>query len=81
MRVSAIRAECPTPPPSRKTTQARALHRACVIVGGVDALARQLGVPEASLHAWLEGRDEPPQSAFLAAVEIVLLHIDQAGRA
>ena len=81
MRVSAARVECPQPPPSRKSTQARALHRACIIVGGVQALARQLGVPEASLNAWLEGREDPPQMVFLAAVEIVLLHVDPAGRA
>lgn len=81
MRVSAARVECPQPPPSRKTTQARAMHRACIIVGGVDALAQQLAVTEASLQMWLEGREDPPQMVFLACVEIVLLHVDQGGRA
>jgi hypothetical protein len=81
MRASAAKIECPMPPPPRATTQVRALHRACVILGGVPALARHLGVAEASLNAWLEAREELPQMVFLAAVEIVLLHLDQAGRA
>jgi hypothetical protein len=81
MRTAASKVECPTPPPSRQSTQARALHRACVILGGVPALADHLGVTENSLNTWLEGREEPPQMVFLAAIEIVLLHLDQAGRA
>lgn len=81
MRTSAAQAGCPTPSPSRQTTQARALHRACLVLGGVPHLAQHLGVPESSLRTWLEGRDEPPQMVFLAAVEIVLLHLDQAGHA
>ena len=72
--------DCPQPPEPRQTTQARALHRACLILGGVDRLARHLGVSEAALRAWLEGRDDPPQMVFLAAVEIVLLHLDDGGR-
>ena len=78
MRISAARAECPTPPPSRESTQARTLHRACLILGGAAQLASHLGVPEATLQAWLEGREEVPQMVFLAAVEIVLLHVDQS---
>ncbi len=81
MRASVAKAECPTPPPARKSTQSRALHRACVIVGGLSQLAQHLGVPESSLQVWLEGREEPPQMVFLAAIEIVLLHLEQAGEA
>jgi len=69
-------ADCPSPPPARESTYARALHRACLILGGAEQLARHLGVSESALRAWLEGRDEPPQMVFLAAVEIVLLHLD-----
>lgn len=72
-------ADCPKPPPSRETTHARALHRACLIMGGVEQLARHLGVAEPVLRSWLEGRDDPPQMVFLAAVEIVLLHLDSSG--
>ncbi len=79
MRVSTAKAPCPTAPPSRETTQARTLHRACLILGGAPQLAAHLGVSETALQAWLEGREEPPQMVFLAAVEIVLLHIDASG--
>ena len=71
--------DCPHPPPSRETTHARALHRACLIIGGVEGLCRHLGVSEAALRSWLERRDDPPQMVFLAAVEIVLLHLDNTG--
>lgn len=77
--VPVSQADCPQPPQSRHTTHARALHRACLILGGADQLSRHLGVSEAALRAWLEGREDPPQMVFLAAVEIVLLHLDNAG--
>jgi hypothetical protein len=73
--------DCPSPPPARESTYARALHRACLILGGAEQLSRHLGVSESALRAWLEGRDEPPQMVFLAAVEIVLLHLDSRGGA
>jgi hypothetical protein len=75
------RIDCPSPPPSRDTTYARTLHRACLILGGVDALARHLGVAEASLQKWLEGREEPPQMVFLAAIELILLYLEKAAEA
>lgn len=77
----ASKADCPQPPEPRQTTHARALHRACLILGGVEHLSRHLGVSESGLRSWLEGREDPPQMVFLAAVEIVLLHLDRAGRA
>lgn len=73
--------DCPLPPVSRQTTYARTLHRACLILGGVAQLAKHFGVSEAALRNWLEGHEEPPQMVFLAAIEIVLLHLDQAGAA
>jgi DNA-binding transcriptional regulator YiaG len=79
MRLATAKAECPAAPASRQTTQARALHRACLVVGGVPQLAAHLGVAEPTVQAWLEGRDEPPQMVFLAAVEIVLLHLEKSG--
>ncbi|HTM59851.1 MAG TPA: hypothetical protein VL199_05775 [Burkholderiales bacterium] len=78
MRLATAKVECPTAPPSRETTQARTLHRACLILGGAAQLAAHLGVPEPTLQAWLEGREDVPQMVFLAAVEIVLLHVDQS---
>jgi DNA-binding transcriptional regulator YiaG len=80
MRLATAKVECPSAPASRETTQARTLHRACLILGGLPQLAAHLGVSEATLQGWLEGRDEPPQMVFLAAVEIVLLHLEKPGR-
>jgi hypothetical protein len=73
--------DCPSPPPSRETTYARTLHRACLILGGAEALAKHLGVSDAPLRKWLEGGEEPPQMVFLAAIEIILLYLDKAGEA
>jgi hypothetical protein len=80
MRTAIAKVDCPLPQ-ERPSTATRALHRACLILGGVSALARHLGIAEGALRGWLEGHDEPPQMVFLAAVEIVLLHLEQAGRA
>jgi len=79
MRLSTAKIDCPAPPPSRQTTYARSLHRACLILGGARELAAHLGVPESSLYNWLEGREDPPQMVFLASVEIVLLHLEKSG--
>ena len=73
--------DCPLPSPSRQTTYARTLHRACLVLGGVAQLAKHLGVSEPAVRNWLEAREEPPQMVFLAAIEIILLHLDQAGAA
>ena len=71
----------PLAAPSRQTTYARALHTACLILGGVPQLASHLRVSEPTLRAWLEGRDEPSHAVFLTAVEVILLHLDTGGRA
>ncbi|MEA3194870.1 MAG: hypothetical protein QOD26_3203 [Betaproteobacteria bacterium] len=82
MRPSASQAvDCPLAQPSRQNTYARTMHRACVILGGVPALAGHLKVSETALRSWMNGIDEPPLDVFLATVEILLLHSDNAGRA
>jgi len=73
--------DCPPAGPSRANTYSRALHRACLIVGGVAPLAAQLKVAEESLRRWMNGDDEPSLDVFLATVEILLLQADEAGRA
>jgi len=73
--------DCPMAPPARRTTYAKALHRACVVLGGASELAQRLDVPEISLRDWMEGREEPPEDVFLAAVELLLLYLEQPGRA
>ncbi|HUQ26575.1 MAG TPA: hypothetical protein VM140_12970 [Burkholderiales bacterium] len=81
MRPSTAAVDCPLAQPSRQNTYARAMHRACVILGGAAQLAGHLKVSETELRAWLNGVDEPPLHFFLATVEILLLHSDNAGRA
>jgi len=78
---SGKRVDCPRAPASRRSTYARALHTACLILGGVPHLADHLRVPSVVLREWLEGHSEPPQAAFLAAVEVILLHLEAPGRA
>jgi hypothetical protein len=79
MRASSDAApDCPLASPSRRTTYARALHRACVILGGVTQLAAHLSVAELAIRGWLLGLEEPPESVFLGAVEIILLDADAA---
>ena len=68
-------------PPSHSTVFARTLHRACEIVGGIASLAAHLQTPETDLQRWMEAIEEPPLDVFLAAVDVVLLHADSAGRA
>jgi hypothetical protein len=63
---------CPVAPPSLVTVYTRVLHRACQIVGGIDALAARLRVPAPTLYRWLDGEAEPPTPIFLKAVDIVL---------
>jgi len=53
------------------------MHRACVVVGGLAQFAAQLGASEAALRTWIEGREEPPERFFLAAVEILLLSAEE----
>ncbi len=83
MNVPAPRAnDCPPLPKSRVSVYQRTLHRACEVLGGLDATSRQLGVPPASLTRWIGGAEQPPLDVFLKAVDVVLLGAEPgAGRA
>ena len=65
--------DCPPLSSSRVTVYARTLHRACQVLGGLDALSRHLRVPAATLTRWIGGSEQPPLDIFLAAVDVVLL--------
>ena len=65
---------CPLAPPEQASVYSRALHRACLIVGGVDQLAAQLAVSTADVRRWLTGGEVPPERAFFECVEIILLY-------
>ena len=71
--------DCPIAPEARKSTYARTLHRACLILGSVEALATYLQVPAADVKRWLEG-EQPPEPIFLGAVDVILLNLDASGR-
>ena len=74
MKTPAIeRRDCPPLSASRVTVYSRTLHRACEMLGGLDALSRHLGIPAAKLERWISGAEDPPLKVFLAAVDIVLL--------
>jgi hypothetical protein len=78
--MSSAAKDCPLAPPEHASPYARALHRACLILGGIQSLATHLKVPEADLRRWMAGEEEPPEPIFLAAVEVILLYVDGAGR-
>jgi hypothetical protein len=79
--MSAAAKDCPLAPPEHASAYARGLHRACLILGGIQALAQHLKISEADLRRWMAGEEEPPEPVFLAAVEIILLYADSGGRA
>ena len=56
----------------RITTVTRTLGRAAFAARGVVCLAALLHVQEDDLRRWLRGDEEPPDSVFLAALELVL---------
>ncbi len=78
---AANRGDCPPLSKSRLTVYARTLHRACEILGSLDALSRHLDVPAPALARWISGAEPPPLDVFLAAVDVVLLGAEPgAGR-
>lgn len=73
--------DCPPLSQSRVTVYARTLHRACEVLGGLEATSRHLGVSTASLVRCIGGVEQQPLEVFLAAVDVVLLAMEPgAGR-
>jgi hypothetical protein len=77
---SAAARGCPLAPPGHASVQSRTLHRACLIVGGAEVLAKRLEVSTAHIEKWLRGEEPVPERVFLHAVEVVLLHASSTGR-
>ena len=77
---SAAARDCPSAPPEHASVQSRTLHRACLALGGVSALAKQLEVGVADIERWLSADWPIPERIFLQAVEIVLLHASGSER-
>jgi hypothetical protein len=74
------RSELGLPPPASVTPMSRTLYRAASIAGSVALLARHLEVPEDTLRGWIQGEEDPPPAAFLAALEFVLAELDRHNR-
>jgi hypothetical protein len=81
IKESPERIDCPVAPVAQASVYSRALHAACVILGGIEPLAKHLGVSTAQLRTWITGNDQPPMPVLMAAVQVVLLHLEKTGRA
>ena len=79
--LSAAAQNCPLAPPEHASVHSRALHRACLVVGGIEKLAQRVEVPAQDLERWMRGEMLPPERVFLECVEIILLYAGGAGRA
>jgi DNA-binding transcriptional regulator YdaS (Cro superfamily) len=54
-----------------KTDRLRVLERAMEVMGGTDALARELLVSSTHLQGWLNGEIPVPQFVLLGAITII----------
>jgi DNA-binding transcriptional regulator YiaG len=57
---------------SQASLHARAVRKAAALVGGTEALAARLGVPSATVGAWLAGDKQPTFPVLLRIVEVIL---------
>jgi hypothetical protein len=71
---------CPQADATKTTVYARALHRACVLLGGIHQLALHLDVSDEQVEEWLDGNDDPPMDVFLVAVDVVLADSNRTKR-
>ena len=76
--LSQARGDCPMAPPPTATVYSRALHRACLIMGGIEKLAERLQVPVEDVRRWMTTDEAPPEVVFLQCVEIILLYTSRA---
>jgi hypothetical protein len=66
--------DCPQAPGFRASLPTLILHEACQTAGGIEPLARLLGVAPAAVSRWLDGEETAPETIYLACIDIVLLH-------
>jgi hypothetical protein len=62
----------------RMSVQARALHRAAAVIGGLHQLATHLKVSDQYIREWMFDVGSPPNGVFLRVIELLL---DQAPEA
>jgi hypothetical protein len=56
----------------RMSVQARALHRAVAVIGGLHQLAGYLKVSDAYIREWMFDVGSPPNGVFLRVIELLL---------
>ena len=56
----------------RMSVQARALHRAAAVVGGLAPLAAHLKVSDQYIREWMFDVGSPPNGVFLRVIELLL---------
>jgi len=56
----------------RMSVQARALHRAVAVVGGLTPLAAHLKVSDEYIREWMFDVGSPPNGVFLRVIELLL---------
>ena len=56
----------------RMSVQARALHRAVAVIGGLHQLAGYLKVSDEYIQEWMYDVGAPPNGVFLRVIELLL---------
>jgi len=62
-------------PPAR----ALAIARAASMIGGLEALAARIKVPERQLAYWLRDIGTPPDTVFFDVIDIIIERAGEAG--
>ena len=63
----------------RMSVQARALHRAVAVIGGLHQLAGYLKVSDEYVREWMFDVGSPPNGVFLRVIELLLDQPAEAG--
>ena len=56
----------------RMSVQARALHRAAAVIGGLHQLAGYLKVSDEYIREWMFDVGSPPNGVFLRVIDLLL---------
>ena len=56
----------------RMSVQARALHRASAVIGGLPALSSHLKISDQVIREWMFDVGAPPHGVFLRVIDLLL---------
>jgi hypothetical protein len=65
------------PMETEQAARALAIRRAATMVGGLEALASRLKLPERQLDYWMRNIGTPPDTVFFDVIDII---IERAGK-